>query len=310
MGKITVVGSYIVALVIDTERIPLEGETVVGRNYHSTHGGKGSNMAVCAARLDAQSAFMGKIGRDSFGEGFISLLRREGVNPDGVLFSDQLPTAVGMIIFSMRGTNVIVIDMGANADFLPENVIAHQDMINSSDVVLSPLEIPLETALSAAKLARKRGAKTILNPAPAVDLRRCDLTSIYALTPNEMEGRISVGLNADDPIDDVQLAMRLLDLGVENVMLTLGGKGVIWAYPGGVKQVPALQVDVVDTVGAGDAFNAGLATGLSENLPLPECIALGVTAASLSTQKRETISSYPYRTEVDQAIEEVLRRIH
>jgi ribokinase len=182
-------------------------------------------------------------------------------------------------------------------------------MIAASDVILSPLEIPLETALATAQLARKGGTKTILNPAPAVDLRHSDLTSIYALTPNEMEGRICVGLNPADPIDDKDLALWLLDLGAENVILTLGAKGVIWACQGSVRKIPALKVDVVDTVGAGDAFNAGLATGLSEHRSLLEAIALGVTAASLSTRRRETIDSYPYRPEVDEAVHEVLHRL-
>ncbi len=309
MGRVTVVGSYIVALVIDTDCIPLEGQTVVGRNYHSTHGGKGSNMAVSAARLGAQSGFIGKIGLDSFGKDFVRLLRREGVNADGVLYSDELPTAVGIIIFSTRGTNAIVIDMAANAAFLPEDVEAQHEIIAASDVIISPLEIPLESALGAARLARKAGAKTILNPAPAADLRYSDLSSIYALTPNEIEGRICLGLDAVDPIGDADLAVRLLELGAENVILTLGAKGVIWACQGSVRKIPSLEVNAVDTVGAGDAFNAGLATGLSERRPLLEAIALGVTAASLSTRHRETIDSYPYRPEVDAAIHEVLHRL-
>jgi ribokinase len=231
------------------------------------------------------------------------------VNSDGILYSDSLPTAVGVIIFSAHGTNIIVIDRGANADFLPQDVTAHQEMIASSDVVLSPLEIPLESALCAARLARKGGVKTILNPAPAVDLGSCDLSAVHVLTPNETEGRIALGLNANDPIGDTALATRLLDLGAENVVLTLGAKGAIWACPGSVRAIPALEVDVVDTVGAGDAFNAGLATGLSEHRPLPEAIALSVTAASLSTRRRETIESYPYRAEVDAAVQKVLQRI-
>ena len=102
MGKVTVVGSYIVALVMDTDRIPVEGETVLGRNYHTTHGGKGSNMACCAARLQADAIFMGKIGKDSFGDDFLSLLKKEGVGDQGVLFAENLPTAVGFIIFSSK----------------------------------------------------------------------------------------------------------------------------------------------------------------------------------------------------------------
>jgi ribokinase len=308
-GKVTIVGSYIVALVMDTERIPVEGETIIGHNYHTTHGGKGSNMAACAARLGAHATFLGKIGRDHFGDGFLELLRSEGVDPAGVLFSETLPTAVGFIIFSSRGTNSIVIDIAANGDFLPQDVIAHRHIIESSDVILSPLEIPLETALAAAAIAKAKGNKAILNPAPAVDLRGCDLSPVFALTPNETEARIALGLSPNDPTGDEPLAQALLDLGPEHVIMTLGSKGVLWACRAGMRQIPALQVTVVDSVGAGDALNAGLAVGLAEKRPVAEAIALGITAASLSTQKRETIESYPYRSEVDVRCSEILRQL-
>lgn len=306
MGKVTVVGSYIVALVMDTDRIPLEGETVLGRNYHTTHGGKGSNMAACSARLGADAMFLGKIGRDSFGEGFVSLLKEEGVDHKGVLYSENLPTAVGFIVFSAKGTNAIVIDIAANGDFTPQDISENSHIIESSDVIVSPLEIPLDTALAAAKVAKANGVRSILNPAPALDLRYSDLSNIYALTPNETEGRVCLGLDPDDPINDRDLAMALLELKVENVILTIGSRGVIWASNDGVRLIPALKVDVIDSVGAGDAFNAGLAVGLGEKRPMVEAIALGITTASLSTQKRETIESYPYREEVDKRVGEIL----
>ena len=307
MGKVTIVGSYIVALVMDTDRIPVEGETVMGQNYHITHGGKGSNMAACAARLSAKATFMGKIGRDSFGDGFVALLDKERVQKTGVLYSDHLPTAVGFIIFSSKGTNSIVIDIAANGDFQPIDVENHKDIIESSDVILSPLEIPLQTALAAAKIAKGKGIRSIINPAPALDLRQSDLSQVFALTPNETEGRVCLGLHPNDPISNEDLAKALLDLGVENIALTLGADGVIWAKAGIMHHFPALKVNVVDSVGAGDAFNAGLAVGLCENRTMEEAIALGITAASLSTQKRETIESYPYRWEVDERIVEIIK---
>jgi ribokinase len=294
---------------MDTDRIPVEGETVLGRNYHTTHGGKGSNMACCAARLNAEAAFMGKIGRDSFGDDFLSLLKEEGVSEKGVLYADKLPTAVGFIIFSSKGTNSIVIDIAANGDFSPTDIEIHKDVIELSDVILSPLEIPLETALAAAKVAKMNGKKSILNPAPAMDLRNHDLSHVFILTPNETEGRVCLGLDPEDNISDEDLAIKLLDLGAENVMLTLGPKGILWASENGMRVIPALEVDVVDSVGAGDAFNAGLAVGLSENLSIAEAAALGVTTASLSTQKRETIESYPYREEVEERKQEVLNKV-
>ena len=281
MGKVTIVGSYIVALVMDTDRIPVEGETVLGSNYHTTHGGKGSNMAASASRLGAETTFMGKIGRDDFGRGFINLLRKENVNEKGVLYSEKHPTAVGFIIFSSRGTNSIVIDIAANGDFSPADIEANKEIIETSDVILSPLEIPFETAITASRVAKAAGVKSILNPAPAINLQDQDLSAVYALTPNETEARVCLGLEPDDTISDNDLATALLKLGAENVILTLGEKGVLWANKNGITRIPALKVQVVDSVGAGDAFNAGLAVGLSEKKSMQEAIAIGVTAASL-----------------------------
>jgi ribokinase len=309
MRNVTIVGSYIVAQVMDADRIPAEGETVMGWNYHVTHGGKGSNMACCASRLGARSRFIGKVGRDAFGEGFLRLLGRELVGAEGVLYSDGLPTAVGFIVCGPGGSNIIVIGVGANGDFRPADVSAQRHIIEASDVILSPLEIPLETALAAAAMASARGIPAILNPAPAADLRGQDLSAVFALTPNEGEARVCLGLPAEDPASAEELARALLDLGVENVILTLGPQGALWASRRGLRRVPALEVTVLDTVGAGDAFNAALAVGLSEHQPLQEAIALGVTAASLSTRKRETIDSYPYREEVDARTPEVRARI-
>jgi ribokinase len=304
---VTVVGSYIVALTMDTERLPIEGETVHGRNYQSTHGGKGSNMVVSAARLGAEAAFIGKIGRDGFGEQFLSLLENEHVSRRGVMYSETQPTAVGFIVSDARGSNAIVIDMAANGELAPRDIAAHADLIQQSDVIVSPLEIPLETALEAARVGRGHGVKCVLNPAPAADLRSLDLSCFFALTPNETEARVCLGLSPHAQISDQQLAQLLLDLGTEHVMLTRGAAGVMWASREGVQSFPALQVQVLDTVGAGDAFNAGLAVGLSEGAPLMDAIALGVATASLSTEKRQTIASYPSRDEVAPHIAQVLK---
>ena len=306
MSRVTVVGSYIVALVMDMDRLPIEGETVVGRNFHTTHGGKGSNMAVAVARLGADVHFVGKIGRDAHGQGFLDLLRREGVNAEGVMVSDTSPTATGIILFSANGANAIVIDRGANGELEPQDITRQRHAIGVGDIVVSPLEISLDAARAAAERARQQGGKAILNPAPAQDLRREDLSVFYALTPNENEARVCLGLKPDDTIADEILADRLLDLGSPNVIITLGAGGVLWASAAGQRRIPALRVNAIDVVGAGDAFNAGLAVGLAEGRELLDAICLGVTAASLSTEKRETIESYPRRTETDARLPEVL----
>ena len=304
--RVTVIGSYIVALVMDMDRLPVEGETVLGRDFHTTFGGKGSNAAVCAARLGAETYFVGKVGRDTFAVEFVAMLEREGVR-EKVLYSEELSTGVGIILFNSIGTNLIAIDPGANGQLSPSDLAEHVETIRDSAVIISPLEIPLETALVGAKLAKEHGAKAVLNPAPASDLRKADLSCVFALTPNETEARTCLGLAPADLASDAELATALLELGPENVMLTRGRQGVLWVSRSGLKRIPALAVKPIDTVGAGDAFNAGLAVGLSEGESVLQAIAMGVTTASLSTEKRETLASYPYRGEVDQRMNEVLQ---
>jgi ribokinase len=304
MSRVVVVGSYIVALVMDMDRLPVEGETVMGRNFHTTHGGKGSNMAVAAARLGAETHFVGKIGRDTHGQAFQDLLRQEKVGGDGVMICDTSPTATGIILFSAKGTNAIVIDKGANGELSPNDIV--ERFIAPGDIVVSPLEISLEAARAGAEHAKRQGGKAILNPAPAQDLRREDLSAFFAVTPNESEARVCLGLEPNDPVADEILAERLLELGAPHVVITLGEQGVLWASRAGKRRIPALKVNAIDVVGAGDAFNAGLAVGLAEDRPLIEAISLGIAAASLSTETRETIASYPRRADVDRRVKDVL----
>jgi ribokinase len=307
--RVTIIGSYIVALVMDMDRLPIEGETVVGRDFHTTFGGKGSNAAVAAARLGADTWFLGKVGRDSFAADFVAMLVRENIHREKVLYSETHPTGVGIILFNSIGTNLIAIDPGANNQLSPADLAEHIDVIRASSVIVSPLEIPLDTALAGARLAHQHGVKAILNPAPACDVRKSDLSCLFALTPNETEARVCLGLPSDDPANDDELARALLELGPENVMLTRGAQGVLWASRQGVRSIPALHVNPVDTVGAGDAFNAGLAVGLSEGQSTIHSIALGVAAASLSTETRETLASYPHRPVVEARLPELIHAL-
>src|ERR1700722_9849162 len=238
--RVTVVGSYIVALVMDMDRLPIEGETVVGRDFHTPFGGKGSSAAVRAARLGAETYFVGKVGRDAFAAEFLAMLEREGVHREKVLYSEELPTGVGIILFNSIGTNLIAIDPGANAQLSPSDLAEHVETIRDSAVIVSPLEIPLETALVGAQLAKEHGVKAVLNPAPASDLRKADLSCVIALTPNETEARTCLGLAPADLARDAELAAALLELGPENVMLTCGGQGVLWASRSGLMRIPAL----------------------------------------------------------------------
>lgn len=268
---LVLIGSYLVALVMDVDRIPLRGETLLARNFREAYGGKGSDMAVQAARLDTPVHFVGCVGNDDFGRAFVALMQQEGVNTDLIGVRDELPTGAGFIIKSADGANIITVDIGANQLLAPDQIDGARSLMRSDSVVLIQLEIPLESALHAARLGYEQGSTVIFNPAPARDLREVDLSAVTYFTPNETEARVCFGLPPDEPIDDVELGRRLLALGCKTVVMTRGERGSLIISPHEVVDVPALRLtNVVDSNGAGDSFNAALATALLEGKPTGE----------------------------------------
>ncbi len=302
-ARIVVIGSYAIALVMDVDRLPREGETLLARNFRQTYGGKGSDMAVQAARLGAEVHFVGCVGDDDYGRDFAALLVREGIRADNLRVSAERATGAGFIIKTPGGANMITVDMGANELLGAADLAAADGTIARCAVLLAQLEIPLPTALEAARRGRRHGLRTILNPAPARDLRAVDLSDIDILTPNETEARVGLGLAPDDPTADEEIGRRLLRRGCATVVLTLGERGALIVDAARATAVPAPAVDAVDTTGAGDAFNAGLATALGEGRPLEEAVAYANATAALSCTKAETVSSYHRRDEVDRLFE-------
>lgn len=298
MNHINVVGSYIVALVMDTDRIPLKGETLMGRNFRQAYGGKGSNQAVQAARLGAEVSFVGKVGNDSFGRDFVDLCKKEGVDHRYVFVHETMPTASGLIICA-EGHNIITIDIGALNDFGKVEIDKASQMFTRESVVLIQLEIPLETALYAARKAREKGAVVILNPAPAKELSGYDLSCIDYLTPNETEARICVGLTPGDPRSEGETAREILGLGCKNVIITLGDKGSLLVNHADETLIPAFALpSVVDSTGAGDAFNAAFAVGISEGMPVEKAIRFGNAAGALACTRADTIPSFHDRQQI------------
>ncbi|TRZ57967.1 MAG: ribokinase [Rhodocyclaceae bacterium] len=300
MGKgIVVVGSYIVALVMDVDRIPTAGETLIGRNFRQTHGGKGSNQAVQAARLGAEVSFVGKIGNDSFGREFLELCRKENVDSSFVSGHDRLPTASGLIICA-QGKNIITIDIGALNAFDSEDIDRACVLFSPETVVMLQLEIPLDAALYAARRGKERGATIILNPAPAARLTGIDLSFVDYLTPNETEARVCLGLDPNESISDASLADRMLGLGCKNVVITLGDKGCLLANGDGQIASPAFAFPaIVDSTGAGDAFNAGLAAALSAGMPIERALRYANATGGLACTKSDTIPAFHTNDEVE-----------
>jgi len=306
-AHIVLIGSYLVALVMDTDRIPLRGETLLARNFREAFGGKGSDMAVQAARLGAKVHFVGCVGNDDFGRAFLNLMAEEGVDASLVDVRSELATGAGFIIKSTDGANIITVDIGANQLFAPAHVDRALPLLHPDSVMLIQLEIPLETALYAAQKGAEAGSTVIFNPAPARDLRGVNLSSVTHFTPNETEARVCLGLAPNDPTDDVEIARRLLALGCQHVIMTRGEQGALIVTGSGADEkitaIPALRLEhVADSNGAGDSFNAALATALIEGKSLADGAAFANVVAGLCCTRWDTVPSYHTRDEVEKAI--------
>lgn len=297
--RIAVVGSYATGLTMKVARIPAAGETLLGTGYRVDLGGKGSNQAVGCARLGAHVDFIAKIGKDSFGDMALKLYRDEGIDVRYVEQTAEAPTGVGFIVVEeTSGQNCIVLDPGANELLTAVDVSAAQTALKSGTVVLTQLEIPVEAAEAALACGRAAGAITILNPAPVRPLPVSVLGLIDILTPNETEARVLAGRAPDSVIDPESLGQELIRLGVKQVVMTLGEKGALLITSSSSARFTAVPVQALDTTGAGDAFNAGLATALAHGSSLADAVQLAAVVGGMAVTKEGVIPSLPTRDEV------------
>lgn len=296
---VTVVGSFAVGMTMRTTHMPIFGETLVGSDFDMGPGGKGSNQAVAAARLGADSFFAGIIGDDKLAEIATELYAREGVNTTYLKKTRELATGVGFIILDPQGHNGIILDMSANKLADAAFVDTVEAQIAQSDIVLSVLELPVAAAARAVELGRKHGVRTLLNPAPATKLDDAVIANCDFLTPNETELRILLGRAPDDPTPSRDLANQLLKRGARNLIVTLGGEGALIVNREGMAQVPGVKVEVVDTTGAGDAFNAALAVMLAEGKDLMTAAKFAACAGALECTKLGVIPGLPTRAAVE-----------
>jgi len=297
---ITVVGSFAVGMTIRTTHMPVFGETLIGSDFNMGPGGKGSNQAVGTARLGAESYLAGIIGDDKLSEIATDLYHREAVNTRYLEKTAVSPTGVGLIILNQEGENGIILDMGAN-NLMNESWVDNiEEQIARSTVVMSVLEIPTAAAIRAMALGKKHLVRTILNPAPASRLADSVLKYIDYLTPNETELRILMGLAPDDPTPTIELARQLRERGVGALTVTRGEEGALVLTDDGLIEVPGVSVDVVDTTGAGDAFNSGLAVALADGKDLIEAVEYANCAGAIACTKLGVIPSLGTRATVDQ----------
>ena len=300
--KVCVIGSYAKALVMTTQRIPLAGETLIGTDYRETFGGKGSDMAVQAARLGVDVSYVGVIGDDSFGREFTDLMKHEHININGLRITKEASTGTGFIIKDILAKNIIAVAPGANNLFDKVDIDNAEKLIAEADVVLAQLEIPLETALYAMKIGKKYGKTTILNPAPAQDLSQYDLSDVDILTPNETEARITAGVEVQSTMSNLEVANILLQTGCKYVIMTLGDKGAGVFSKEKCYDIQPYKIKVTDSNGAGDCFNATLAASLAMGKSLADSVHYANATAALCCTKWETVPSYHTKEQVDNFI--------
>jgi ribokinase len=313
-GRVVVVGSVNVDLVVTADRLPSPGETVAGGTFARHHGGKGGNQAVAAARLGATTIFVGAVGDDDLGHDARAALDAAGVDTTHLASLGDHATGVAVIVVATGGENLIAVASGANAALTGEAVASAFDAIalDDRDVVLVGHEIPTRTARDALRLAAAVSARTIFNPAPADRLDRSTIGLAWLLTPNRRElatlvadeGRRTGTSAADDPIRAAHALLRVSSEGpgVEAVLVSLGSAGAVLVTTTGAVEIPAPRVSAVDSVGAGDALNGALAAGLVEGRAMEDAAQRAVYAASLSTTRRGAREALPSADELELAI--------
>jgi ribokinase len=299
--KIVVVGSFNSDLVTYMERLPQIGETVSAREFTTWPGGKGSNQAVAAARLGADVTLIARIGQDSFADIGMTLWRREGINTQYVVKDANSNTGLATVYVEDSGEDMIVVTLGANLALCAADVDAATSAIQDADMLLVQLEIPLETVAHALMVAKKLGVRTLLNPGPATPLPSQITANADYLTPNETELQTLTGGSGYDIEEHAQ---HLLVTERQTAVVTIGAGGALWVNKIGHGHISGFPVDAVDTVGAGDAFSAGLAVALAEGRDLPDAIAFANAAAAICVTRPGAAPSMPKRYEVDALLRE------
>ncbi|MDQ0581144.1 ribokinase [Streptomyces rishiriensis] len=291
-----VVGSANADLVIDVERRPAAGETVLGSDLAVHPGGKGANQAVAAARLGARTALLARVGDDAYGRLLLGSQRAAGVETAGVLVGGA-PTGVALITVDPSGDNSIVVSPGANGRLTPADVRAADGLLHASRVVSAQLEIPLETVVEVVRNLAP-GSRFVLNPSPPRPLPAEVLAACDPLIVNEHEAKVILG-EAGGSGEPEDWARLLLAKGPKSVVVTLGGEGALVASADGVSRVPSVKVAAVDTTGAGDSFTAALAWRLGTGSSLAGAAAYAARVGAVAVTRRGAQESFPTAQEVD-----------
>lgn len=305
MGKVAILGVFVADCTFRAARSPVMGETLLGKSFALGPGGKGSNQAVAAARAGAETHFVSKLGADPFAELARKIWAEAGVVADVAVEPASYTGAAYIFVEDGSGNNAIIICPGVAGTISPESVEAKVGVIGSADVFATQLEQPLDAALRALEIARSGGARTILNPAPAAALSDAMLALSDFVTPNESEAEALTGIAVKTLADAERAADALIARGAGAALVTLGENGALLRDPARSLHVPAMSAGpVVETTGAGDAFNGGFAAALAEGADPVEAARFGTAAAALSVTRPGAAASMPVRSDIDALLAE------
>lgn len=299
MSRIFVIGSSNTDMVIKSPKLPAPGETIIGGEFMMSAGGKGANQAVAAARLGAAVIFACKIGSDIFGKQALAGFHQEGIRTDFIITDKGQPSGIALILVDGKGENSIAVASGANATFRQQEVETIVEQITHDDIVLLQLEIPIPVVEYAIKSCRKKGAKIILNPAPAHAISAEAYSCLDIITPNETEAELLTGIKVTDPATAAGAATILLNRGVKQVIITLGAKGAYIHDRSLQKMIASPMVDAIDATAAGDIFNGALAVALMETDNIESAVDFACRAAAISVTRMGAQPSAPRRHELN-----------
>lgn len=299
MNKVTVVGSLNVDTTMKIKRMPLPGETISTLGKSSAAGGKGANQAVSAARSGAQTFFVGEVGKDSGGEMMLNDLRENGIDISGIRENAQVGTGSAAILLDEHGQNSILVYGGANQQLSVDDVNAAKKQIMEADFVVAQFETPQAATLRAFELAKENGVTTILNPAPAQKIDPAVLKLTDLIIPNETESQALTGIIITDETSMLMSAAKFAQMGVRNLIITVGAKGAFYCTQDGYNFIPAFKVNAVDTTAAGDTFIGALASQLKPDMSnIEKALVYAQRASSLAVQKMGALPSIPTKQQV------------
>ena len=295
MSDISVLGIFVADISFSGPKIPAVGETILGNKYNVGPGGKGCNQAVAIARLGGKVNFISKIGKDAYGKLALETLKKNNINTENIIQDEKLQTGVaGILVDKQSGKNAINVIVGAPNSLKINEMNNQINLIKSSKIFLTQLEIPKDVTLYCLKTAKENGCLTILNPAPASEISKEFYNYIDYFTPNETEAEFYTGIKITNEKEAKQAADKLINLGIKKIIITLGEKGLFYSDGQEEIHLKASSVKAIDTTGAGDAFNGALAFSLSKGKPIKACLELANKAAGLSTTKLGAGDAMPF----------------